>query len=49
MQEYYCMYLRKSRKDQEAEQHGAGETLANHEKELNALAARLKTQKYNHP
>lgn len=41
MEEHYCMYLRKSRKDQEAEQHGAGETLANHEKELNALAARL--------
>lgn len=40
-EQHYCMYLRKSRKDQEAEAHGAGETLANHEKELNALAARL--------
>ena len=40
-EQHYCMYLRKSRKDQEAEAHGAGETLANHEKELSALAARM--------
>lgn len=44
MEGHYCMYLRKSRKDQEAEQHGAGETLANHEKELTALASRLDIQ-----
>ena len=36
--EYYCMYLRKSRKDVEAEQHGQGETLAKHEKRLQELA-----------
>lgn len=36
--EYYCMYLRKSRKDLEAEQHGQGETLARHEKRLCELA-----------
>ena len=41
MDGHYCMYLRKSRKDQEAEIYGAGETLANHEKELNALASRM--------
>lgn len=40
-EQHYCMYLRKSRKDQEAEAHGAGESLANHEKELSALAARM--------
>ena len=44
MDGHYCMYLRKSRKDLEAEQHGAGETLANHEKELTALANRLEIQ-----
>ena len=27
----YCIYLRKSRKDLEAEQHGDGETLARHD------------------
>lgn len=32
--EDYCMYLRKSRKDLEAEQQGSGETLARHEKIL---------------
>ncbi len=31
---YYCAYLRKSRKDMEAESHGEGETLARHEKRL---------------
>ena len=36
--EYYCMYLRKSRKDLEAEQHGSGETLARHERMLLELA-----------
>lgn len=30
----YCIYLRKSRADREAEQHGEGETLARHEKIL---------------
>lgn len=37
MNEYY-IYLRKSRKDQEAEAHGEGETLARHEKALLDLA-----------
>lgn len=34
----YCIYLRKSRKDIEAEQHGEGETLARHEHALLSLA-----------
>lgn len=34
----YCMYLRKSRKDREAEMLGAGETLAAHRKILTELA-----------
>lgn len=38
----YCMYLRKSRADMEAEAHGEGETLARHEKILLALAKKLK-------
>lgn len=37
----YCIYLRKSRADREAEQHGEGETLARHEKILLNLAKRL--------
>lgn len=37
----YVIYLRKSRADVEAEQRGEGETLARHERELLALAARL--------
>lgn len=36
----YCIYLRKSRKDLEAEQHGEGETLARHEHALLSLAQR---------
>lgn len=36
----YCMYLRKSRKDIEAEQQGAGETLARHRSDLLSLAQR---------
>lgn len=36
--EQYCIYLRKSRKDQEAELRGEGETLARHEKALLQLA-----------
>lgn len=36
--EQYCIYLRKSRKDEEAELMGAGETLARHEKEMLRLA-----------
>lgn len=36
----YCGYLRKSRMDMEAEQQGAGETLARHRKALIALALR---------
>ncbi len=39
--EHYCAYLRKSRKDMEAEAHGDGETLARHEKILKDLANRL--------
>lgn len=34
----YCIYLRKSRADREAEQRGEGETLARHEKILTDLA-----------
>ena len=34
----YCIYLRKSRKDLEAEQHGEGETLTRHERALLSLA-----------
>ena len=34
----YCIYLRKSRKDLEAEQHGEWETLARHERALLSLA-----------
>lgn len=34
----YCIYLRKSRKDIEAETHGEGETLARHERALLSLA-----------
>lgn len=36
----YCIYLRKSRADREAELHGEGETLARHEKILLNLAKR---------
>lgn len=36
----YCIYLRKSRSDLEAEAHGEGETLARHEKLLLELAKR---------
>lgn len=36
----YCMYLRKSRADIEAEAHGEGETLARHEKLLLEVAKR---------
>lgn len=38
--EEYCIYLRKSRADMEAETHGEGETLARHEKALLELARR---------
>ena len=34
----YCIYLRKSRADMEAEAHGEGETLARHEKLLLEVA-----------
>jgi len=40
--EQYCIYLRKSRKDDEAEQHNTGETLVRHEKALFELAKRQK-------
>ncbi len=36
----YCIYLRKSRADAEAESHGEGETLARHERALLDLARR---------
>ena len=36
----YCIYLRKSRSDAEAEQRGEGETLARHEKALFEMARR---------
>lgn len=36
--EYFCAYLRKSRKDIDAETHGQGETLARHEKRLSDYA-----------
>jgi len=36
----YAIYLRKSRKDNEAEQHGEGETLERHKSTLKALAKR---------
>lgn len=38
----YCLYLRKSRADMEAEAHGEGETLARHERTLLELAKKLK-------
>ena len=38
----YCIYLRKSRADAEAEMAGEGETLARHEKTLLALAKKMK-------
>ena len=37
----YCIYLRKSRKDVEAEAHGEGETLARHERALLSLAKKM--------
>ncbi|HBR31916.1 MAG TPA: recombinase family protein, partial [Clostridiales bacterium] len=37
----YCLYLRKSRADLEAEAHGEMETLARHEKALLDLAKRM--------
>lgn len=37
----YCIYLRKSRSDTEAEERGEGETLARHEKALWELAEKL--------
>lgn len=45
----YCMYLRKSRADMEAEARGEGETLARHEKILMDLSKKLRlnvTDKY---
>lgn len=38
----YCLYLRKSRADAEAEERGEGETLVRHEKTLLELAKKLK-------
>ncbi|MDT9719186.1 recombinase family protein [Paenibacillus sp. ClWae2A] len=42
LQGRFCMYLRKSRADMEAENRGEGETLARHERNLFDLAKRLK-------
>lgn len=46
--EYYCAYLRKSRKDADAEAHGQGETLARHQKRLEeyASSAGIKISKF---
>lgn len=41
MEGKYCIYLRKSRADRDAEAHGEGETLARHEQILAALAHKL--------
>lgn len=41
MSEKWAYYLRKSRKDIEAEMQGAGETLAHHQQMLDALAERM--------
>jgi len=38
----YCLYLRKSRADMEAEARGEGETLARHEKILLDLAKKMR-------
>ncbi len=40
----YCIYLRKSRADAEAEERGEGETLARHEKALLELARKLRLE-----
>lgn len=42
--EIYCMYLRKSRADAEAEARGEGETLARHQKALRELAEKRNLQ-----
>ncbi len=39
--EQYCIYLRKSRKDEEAEMYGEGETLARHETTMLNLAKKM--------
>lgn len=41
MEGQYCLYLRKSRADRDAEMHGEGETLARHEQILKALANKM--------
>lgn len=41
MEDLYLIYLRKSRKDMEAEMRGEGETLARHEKTLLSLAKKM--------
>lgn len=38
LKDIYCIYLRKSRKDEEAELHGEGDTLKRHEQILLTLA-----------
>lgn len=39
--EKYCIYIRKSRKDMEAEERGEGDTLARHEAALMDLAHKM--------
>lgn len=41
MSKLYCMYLRKSRADLEAEARGEGETLSRHRRTLTELAIRM--------
>ena len=41
MEGNYCLYLRKSRADRDAEARGGGETLARHEQTLKALANKM--------
>ncbi len=45
----YCIYLRKSRADIEAEARGEGETFARHIKALNSLAERLSLDLFGTP
>lgn len=44
MEGQYCLYLRKSRADHDAEKHGEGETLARHEQILKALANKMEIE-----
>ena len=44
MEGKYCLYLRKSRADRDAEAHGGGETLTRHEQTLKALANKMEIE-----